>query len=112
MSFIFTGEVDLEKHKENMRACQGKYIEAVNNTPAMNTTIKLVKGEETSIFLERRADLLVFLKGKPKEREELSRRDPSRYEYFESIWQLRQNHLVKSRLPQKYAFVLHICGTV
>ena len=102
--------MDLEKHKENMRACQEAYIEAVQDTPAMNTTIKLVRGVEKSKFLDRRADLLVFLKGSKKAKEELKERKPDMFKYFESIWKLRRDHLVDSMLPQKYAFILHCCG--
>ena len=43
-------------------------------------------------------------------KKDLKSRKPKLYQYFESVWTFRENHLVKSALPSKYAFVLGCCS--
>ena len=109
-TILFAGEFDLAKHQDNMREAIEVYVNTVDGTPAMGTAIKLYKGVEKSIFLSRRPDLLVFLKGTKRDRLALHNQKPERFAYFRKIWRLRSRHLVECAIPQKYAFILHCCG--
>ena len=74
-----------EKHHANMEAALKQYVEWVDGTPCMGTTIKLQRGASGNPFLDRRSHLLIFLKGSAKEKAELKKQDPEEYSYFESV---------------------------
>lgn len=103
------GQFSEIKHRANMGAALDQYIQRVDGTPCMGTTIKLCKGSTNHDFLERRGRLLVFLKGSAREKEKLRKENPQEYEYFEKVWKLRQNHL-DHNLPSNYIFLLRCCG--
>ena len=87
-----------EKLKENLEAATEVYIDRVQDAPFGNTTIKFFKGahDENARYLqERREKLLIFLHGSKKAKQELQKTEPVLYKYFEEIWQVRNNHLVK-----------------
>lgn len=65
------GDFDVEKFRDNIRAAIHEYISHVDGTPAMKTGIKLYPGVEESLFKDRRANLLTFLKGSKKSRSDL-----------------------------------------
>ena len=102
------GQYGETKHHENLEAVLEQYIEQVNSTPCMGTTISLCRGASDHTYLERRNRLLLFLKGTDKERKEL-KKYPSDYDYFEKVWKVRQNHL-DHNLPCKYIFFLRCRG--
>ena len=103
------GQFDEAKHHANMEAALNQYIERVDGTPCMGTTIKLYRGSSGHDFLDRRSRLLVFLKGGVREKEKLKRENPQEYKYFERVWKVRQDHL-DHNLPSNYIFLLRCCG--
>ena len=103
------GEYDESKHRENMEASLTQYIERVDQTPCMRTTISLYRGVTDHEILKRRWQLLVFLRGNTKEKEKLKKEDPELYQYFKTVWTIRQNH-VDDSLPINYVFLLRCCG--
>ena len=103
------GQFSEEKHRANMEAALKQYIERVDGTPCMGTTITLQRGASGHPFLDRRSQLLIFLKGSAKEKAELKKKDPEEYSYFERVWKVRQNHL-DHNLPVNYIFLLRCCG--
>jgi hypothetical protein len=60
------GQYGETKHHENLEAALEQYIERVNGTPCMGTTISLCRGASDHTYLERRNRLLLFLKGTDK----------------------------------------------
>ena len=102
------GQFSEEKYRANMEAALKQYIERVDDSPCMWTTIKLQRGATDHPFLERRSRLLVFLKGSVKQKAELRKQDHEEYEYFEKVWKVRQNHL-DHNLPINYIFLLRCC---
>lgn len=103
------GEFDKEKHEKNMSAALDQYISRVDGTPCMKTVIHLTRGAENHDFVSRRNSLLVFLKGNKKEKLRLKNENPTLFNYFSEIWDVRNNHMDKS-LPEKYIFMLRCCG--
>ena len=73
----------------------------------MKITIALSRGVEGHVYLERQPQLLKFPKGSKKEKEDLKLKNPTLYDYFSEIWQVRNNHVDES-LPLNcvYAEVL------
>ena len=108
---MISGEFDVEAMKSNIREAIKVYIERVDGTPSMGTTIKLFKGVERSWYHIRRSALLIFLKGSKAGKEKLEAERPLWYKHFQSIWKLRQSHMVQSSIPSKYAFILKCCGS-
>ena len=72
-----------------MSAAVDQYFERVDGTPGMKTKINLSRGVEDHVFLKRRQQLLVFLKGSKKEKQDLRQKNPTLYNYFTEIWQVR-----------------------
>jgi hypothetical protein len=103
------GGLNEEAYKANMSAAVDQYIARVDGTPCMKTKIHLSRGVENHIFRTRRPQLLTFLKGSKKEKDELKLKNPTLFKYFSEIWQVRNNHLDES-LPVNYAFMLKCCG--
>ena len=61
------GQFCEDKHCANMEAAIRQYIERVDDTPCMGTSIKLYRGNSDHPFLERRGRLLIFLKGSARD---------------------------------------------
>ena len=105
----------MEAMKANIREAIEVYIDRVNGTPAMGTTIQLfpgVDGKTGSWYHIRRPALLTFLKkGAKAEKEKLKADHPDWYQYFEKIWKIRNDHIVASSIPTKYCFLLKCCGS-
>ena len=102
------GQFNEAKHHANMEAALNQYIELVDGTPCMGTTIKLHRGSTSHNFMER-SRLLVVLKGSARDKEKLKRENPQEYKYFEKVWQVTQAHVDHS-LPSNYVFLLRCCG--
>lgn len=107
--FSEDGGIDEAKYKANMSAALDQYIERVDGTSCMKTRIHLSRGVEDHIFVKRRPQLLVFLKGSKIDKEDLKQKKPTLYNYFSEIWQVRNNHVDES-LPLNYVFMLKCCG--
>lgn len=104
-----TGDYDERKHCDNMEAALRQYIERVDKTVCMRTTISLFRGVTSSEILKRRPQLLIYLKGCKRDKEKLKEEYPELYKYFNMIWKIRQSH-VDNSLPPNYAFLLKCCG--
>ena len=87
--------------KTNIRAAINEYIDRVDDTPAMGTTIKLIPGIEKSSYHSRRSALLTFLKGSNDAKQKLRTDKQEWYLHFEKIWKLRTRHHVESTIPGK-----------
>lgn len=106
--------VSQEKLQENMEAALQVYLDRVNNIPFGPTVIKMYRGAtdaRASKMKDEREDLLVFLRGNKCDKVELKKKKPEMYRYFESIWNLRERHMVKN-LPSEYVFALKACYNV
>ena len=99
-----TGKVNDEKVKENLSLAIDAYIH--DNCPCGETSIHLFKGTPSDAYQLKRAKLPAFLKSK-KSREELKLEDPELYDYFESVWTVRNSHMVTGLLS--YSFMLLCC---
>ena len=104
------GNFSMEKFKDNIKTAINVYKERVDGTKAMETEISLYPGIEDSMYHRRRQDLLVYLTGTKSAKNELKHDKPKLWKYFEKIWLLRENHLVKTPIPSNLAFVLYCCG--
>ena len=100
--------IDKGKFTENMSAAINQYITRVDGTPCMKTTINLIKGPEKGIHITQWKELLTFLKGSKKEKNELKKNNPTLFKYFNELWDVRNNHIDDS-LPLKYIFLLKCC---
>ena len=103
------GGLEEEKHKQNMSAAISQYINRVDGTPCMKTQIHLIKGPVNQINVSRRKELIIFLKGSKKAKEQLKHDNPTLFEYFTEIWDIRNNHLDES-FPLNYVFMLKCCA--
>ena len=103
--------LDEEKLRENLDEACSVYMERIWNAPCMGTELRVVKGSQNEVAREyqsRRGDLLVYLKGSKKSKEELKARNPERYRYFDLVWDVKERHMLKN-LPCHYIFGLHVC---
>ena len=73
-----------------------------------DTQIHLFKGADSSELQEQRQHLQVFLKGSRKKKEELRRKKPTLYSYFDKVWNVKNRHQVLD-LPPQYLFLLVCC---
>lgn len=103
-----TGKVDPHEFKKNMELDMDVYINRVNGCPCGEGMVHLFKGADSTELQVVRQQLLHFLKGSKLQRETLQREHPQRYAYFEEVWSVRNNHMVKG-LPQNYLFHLVCC---
>ena len=75
-------------HQEGTLDCVGGFVPG--------TTISLHRGVSSHDLLQRRKQLLVFLKGSGRDRVELRKCNAQKYKHFEKVWQGRQNHIDKT----------------
>ena len=61
--------------------------------PCGDGVIQLFKGSDSTLQQSHRENLKVFLKGS-KKRKQLKRMDPNVYRLFESVWKIRERHVV------------------
>ena len=96
----------MKKTKKNLDAATDVYISSVSGSPCAENPIKLVKGATNAHSEEnqsRRENLLTFLQGTKKKKEQLQINCPDQFAYFTKIWTHRNNHIVKN-IPEKYVF--------
>ena len=103
-----TGEIDMNKVKNNLDLATSVYIERVNNCPCGETVIHLYRGADSSNLQQKRDHLLVYLKGSKKKREQLQRDKPDLYAYFQTVWEMKKRHEI-SGLPLNYLYLLVCC---
>ena len=100
-----------EKLKANLDTAASVYIDRVQNAPFGKTNIVFFKGnkDEYGRYLEnRRQNLLTFLHGSKKSKRQLKVSNPVEYNYFENVWQVRNDHYIKD-YPEQYVFLLYLC---
>lgn len=103
--------LDPIKLRDNLNAATDVYINRVDGAPCGDTQIRLFKGaddEHSSYLQQRRPQLLTFLSGSKKAKEQLQTTNPTQVTYFSEIWEVRNNHNVKS-VAEKYVFLLVPC---
>ena len=62
-----------------------------------------------SVYIEnRRQNLLTFLHGSKKSKQQLKVSNHVEYNYFENVWQVRNYHYIKD-YPEQYVFLLYLC---
>lgn len=103
--------LDKEKLTENLDAAADVYLDRVQGAPFGNTTITFFKGasnEHAKYLQQRRSNLIIFLHGSKKAKEALKLKNQVQYQYFEEVWQVRNDHFVEG-YPEQYVFLLHLC---
>lgn len=103
--------LDEEKLKANLDTAASVYIDRVQDAPFEKTNIVFFKGnkDEYGRCLEnRRPNLLKFLHGSKKAKQQLKASNPEEYNYFEKVWGVRNNHYIKN-YPEQYVFLLYLC---
>ena len=80
----------------------------MDNSPCGNTVIHLYKGADSTDHQLYRDNLKIFLKGSKQKKERLQRENPSMFEHFRAVWEVRSNHLVQG-YPQQYIYYLLAC---
>ena len=101
-----SGTVNENKLKENLSMAIDAYISRVDGCSCGDTIIHLYRGAESRQKV--REKLLVFLKGSKKAKQTLMVDSPDLYAYFQSVWEVRNSHMV-SGLPSQYIFYLICC---
>ncbi len=102
-----TGKVDREKHVRNMDLAMYVYLSRVDQSPCGGSPIHLFKGADSSKLQEMRTHLLPFLR-EQKQKERLKREHRDLHDYFQRVWKIREDHMVKD-LPTNYLFFLVCC---
>ena len=90
-----TGEIDDEKLRRNMDLAIEAYISRVDQCSCGDTCIHLYRGADAGGFLEVRDSSLTFLKGSKTAKDTLRQEKPKLYARFQSVWNVRQKHIVK-----------------
>ena len=103
-----TGKVDESKWKRNMELAIQAYINRNNHCPYGDTVIHLFQGANSEKLQSVREKLQIFLKGSQKMKYELQDEFPDLYAWFESVWEVRNRHIVLG-LPSQYIFLLISC---
>lgn len=103
-----TGKVDESKWKRNMELAIQAYINRNNHCPCGDTVIHLFQGANSKKLQSVREKLQIFLKGSQKIKYELQDEFPDLYAWFESVWGVRNRHMVTG-LPSQYIFLLICC---
>ena len=93
---------------ENLELAAEVYIDRFNGAPCCRTKIQLFKGGKDVSLAERREDLLVFLRGKPEQKDELKAKRPLLYEHFKREWAVHESHMNRD-VPAQHAFILTLC---
>ena len=107
-SCIEDGEINNDVLCRNLDLAIETYISYVNKCPCGSTVIHLYKGADSADHHMYRENLKIFLKGSKTKKESLQRENPSLFEHFKTIWEIRSNHLVRG-YPQQYIFYLLAC---
>ena len=84
------------------------YISFVNKAPCGSTVIHLYKGADSTDHDMYRENLKIFLKGSKAKKAALRQENPSLFEHFKTIWEVRSHHLVEG-YPQQYIYFLLAC---
>jgi hypothetical protein len=100
--------VNMDILKQNLELAIDIYLDRVNLCPCGDGVIQLFKGADSSLQQLQRDKLKCFLKGSKKKKEQLERTDPEVYHLFETVWKIREQHMVPG-YPRQYIFFLLCC---
>ena len=107
-SCIEDGKINNDTLCKNLDLAIDTYISFVNKAPCGRTVIHLYKGADSTDHHMYRENLKIFLKGSKTKKEALQQKNPSLFEHFKKIWEVRSNHLVQG-YPQQYIYYLLAC---
>ena len=107
-SCIISGKVNDEILCKNLDSAIDVYLSRVDKSPCAKTVIHLIKGANSDDEQKEREIVIKYLKGKAEDKKQAKLLYPDLYQKVESIWQLRQRHMVKG-LPVQYVFYLRCC---
>lgn len=107
-SCIISGKVNDEMLCKNLDSAIDVYLSRVDKSPCAKTVIHLTKGANSDDEQKEREIVIKCLKGKAEDKKQAKLQYPDLYKNIESIWQLRQRHMVKG-LPVQYVFYLRCC---
>lgn len=105
---MVSGQVNDDILCKNLDSAIDVYLSRVDKSPCARTVIHLMKGADSDNEQKEREIVIKFLKGKAEDKKEAKLLYPDLYQKVESIWQLRQRHMVKG-LPIQYVFYLRCC---
>ena len=103
-----TGKLDQARLKVNMDLATDIYISRVNGAPCAKTVLHLFKGADSTSNQEIREHLSIYLKGTVEKRKQLKANFPSVFKLLETVWSIRDRHMVPD-LPAQYVFYLKCC---
>ena len=106
-SCIVDGRID-DILCRNLDLAIDTYISFVNKAPCGSTVIHLYKGADSTDHHMYREKLKIFLKGSKAKKVALRQENPSLFEHFKTIWEVRSNHMVQG-YPQQYIYFLLAC---
>lgn len=101
-------QIDNDILCRNLDLAIDTYISFVNRAPCGSTVIHLYKGADSTDHHMYRENLKIFLKGSRAKKEALQQDNPSLFEHFKTIWEVRSNHMVQG-YPQQYIYFLLAC---
>ena len=104
-SCMVSGQVNDDILCKNLDSAIDVYLSRVDKSLCAKTVIHLMKGADSDNEQKEREIVIKFLKGKAEDKKEAKLLYPDLYQEVESIWQLRQMHMVKG-LPIQYVFHL------
>ena len=100
--------LDKNKLRDNLELATDIYIDRVQGASCCGTPVVLKEGAVAD--MDRRQQLLTFLKGSKKAKQTLQSEMPELYKYFDDVWTVINNHMNKS-VPTNYIFHLTLCGS-
>ena len=103
-----SGELNHELLVKNLELAIDVYLDRVNHCECGDGVINLYKGADSQQQQGYRENIKIFLKGSKKKKEELKRTHADIYNLFESVWDMRERHLIKG-YPKQYIYFLVCC---
>ena len=101
--------LDNTKLCKNLELATDVYIDRVEGASCCGSTVVLKKG--ASGDMDKRQQLLIFLKGSKKDKLALKLNHPELYKSMEDVWAVRNSHM-NNKVPTKYIFHLTLCGNL
>ena len=98
------GHLNQDVLRQSLELAIDVYLDRVNMCPCGDGFFQLFKGSDSTLQQAHREKL----KGSRKKKEELKRNDPDVYSLFDSIWKIRERHMVTG-YPRQYIYFLLCC---
>ena len=100
-----SGELNHELLVKNLELAIDVYLDRVNHCECGDGVINLYKGADSQQQQGYRENIKIFLKGSKKKKEELKRTHADIYNLFESVWDMRERHLIRD-IPILFSMLL------